>query len=403
MKSESALALDLAAALLQNALPDAIGPAFRTDLSQHLLRTPPAERPARKRDLQAAIADVDETINSVRAIHDVVTLMLNTLLRKRTALHHALQSPVHALPTEILQRIFSMLVYEARETDIAIALTHVCSSWRFVALGSGRLWEHVRARTTSSLSELVGRSAPHQFSLELQLSFILGLPEAPSGLPKIQLHPENARRLNLLCLSDPSVLRHLDFPDAAALPNLGGLQLEAGLSLDMTHFPSLPSGLTSVLNILIQNWDRPRCFMNNGSWPRLMSICFQSSSVTSVSRVLDEMIAPCLTTLFFVTMMDDYWTGSLDIMTQGPHSVNSVIIVDSSRFVYSFGRNFHLFPNLTSFTVVRLDEESRYSWVTLVSTYCAAFLSACVVDGHTYEFSAAMVAPCYKVNCGPGS
>ncbi|KAF8320378.1 hypothetical protein DL93DRAFT_1836534 [Clavulina sp. PMI_390] len=358
-------ALDSALSILQGAFSSIVGAPLHEELDYHISKTSPNDRPTRKRDLQAAIADVDETVNSVRAIHDVVTVMLNTLRKKRAAFYHALQSPVHSLPNELLQRIFSELLQEAEGSDIVVALTHVCSSWRSAALGSGRLWEHVKVRTASSLLELVAHSAPHPFSLDLELP--LGMSRGLSGSPMIYLLPKDAERLKSLSLGDSSILRRVGFPDSVILFNLQTLRLDAGLSLDFNPIPPLPSTLHSISKLMIHDWDRPRYVMNNSPWPQLTSIYFENSSVTSVARVLDRMAAPCLTNLFFAKMTDGFWTGFFNIMREPPRSIRSMSIIDSNHFIDAFATNFLLLPNLTSLTLVRLADETGCHWETLVS------------------------------------
>ncbi|KAF8320376.1 hypothetical protein DL93DRAFT_1836476 [Clavulina sp. PMI_390] len=363
--------LDSTLSTLEDALPNIIGVCFHEDVPLHTLKTAPTDRSARKRDLQAAIADVDQTIASVRAIHDVVALMLNTLQRKKASLHHALLSPVYALPTELLQRVFSMLAVEAGGSDVVIALTNVCSSWRSAALGSGRLWGQVKVRNVSMLSELVTRSAPHQFSLELQLP--LGLSRESSEPPMICLEPQAARRLSSLTLADSSILRRLEFPDSTLLSSLQTLQLNGGLSLDHDNLPSLPSAFNCISKLIIHNWDRPRCLMNNALWPNLTTIFFQNSSAVSVANVLGNMAAPRLINLSFAKMTNGFWTVGFNAIVSPPPNVRSINIVDSSHFIDTFASNFRLFPNLKSLALVRLDEERGCDWDMLVSASNAIF------------------------------
>ncbi|KAF8320379.1 hypothetical protein DL93DRAFT_1836865 [Clavulina sp. PMI_390] len=359
--------LDSALSVLQNARSAMADVPLQETLFDHVLRTTPSDRPTRRRHLQATMTEMDETINCVRAMHEVVASMLDTLRRKRADLHHALLSPTHSLPIELLQRVFSMVVGEAGRSDVVLPLTHVCSSWRLAALGSGHLWENIDLLKASSLSELAARSAPHPFSLELRLPLTWGLQQAPPNSQMIQFKLSDSSRLKHLSLSDASILSRLKFPNKSPFPNLESLSLEAGLIFDPNSLPPLPTALNSVVKLTIRHWDRPRCQMNNAQWPRLTSLYFKNSSVTSVMQVLDGIMAPHLSTLLFTQMMDGSWTGSNHIMGMPPRNIREIVVVDSSRFLDSFMGTLRFFPNLTSIVLARLGDASRYRWPALVS------------------------------------
>ena len=52
---------------------------------------------------------------------------------------------INRLPTELLSTIFAFLVEAelATESNAPVRLSHVCSTWRFTALGDAALWTHV--------------------------------------------------------------------------------------------------------------------------------------------------------------------------------------------------------------------------------------------------------------------
>ncbi|KAF8320389.1 hypothetical protein DL93DRAFT_1840678 [Clavulina sp. PMI_390] len=357
--------LDSAFSLLQDALSTLAAIKSHEDISHHVLRASPADRPSRRCGLQAALVNLDEVIDSAQAVHDTVTTILASLRRKKATFHHALYSPVHSLPVELLQHIFRMLAREAGRSGVVVTLTHVCSLWRAASLGSGRLWEHVNVRSTKFLSQLVARSQPHLFALELGLP--LGIPSHSTRSSMIQFDPQDVRRLSSLSISDPSILKLIDFPNDSLLPNLISLHINATLIRE-AHLPSIPHPLKSTLTMQIENWERPRCVMNDGPWPRLTRIFFQHTSPMSAVRVLDKMVAPSLETLIFANMTNELWSRTSPRMTLPLPAVQTIIMIDSSRFIDSFRRNFHLFPNLTSITLSYLDDERDYNWARILES-----------------------------------
>jgi hypothetical protein len=95
------------------------------------------------------------------------------------ALPQAQITPIHTLPYDILFDIFNLFTLPCPEVpslSVTFTLSHVCHSWRHVALTSPRLWTDLSIRLPWSrchpdhilwVQELISRS--NEFSLSLQL------------------------------------------------------------------------------------------------------------------------------------------------------------------------------------------------------------------------------------------
>ena len=113
----------------------------------------------------AAISTVDKGIDATR--HFVHSLLTR---------HNALV-PIFLLPTEILARVFHLLVREERPLSGRrnlgwIRVTHVCQHWRQVALDDSSLWAKIWGipKNTKWISEMLARAKDAPLDIEFSLS-----------------------------------------------------------------------------------------------------------------------------------------------------------------------------------------------------------------------------------------
>ncbi|KIK71303.1 hypothetical protein GYMLUDRAFT_326254 [Collybiopsis luxurians FD-317 M1] len=92
--------------------------------------------------------EIQRVLAEMRKMQDAVAAEKEALIAKRRRLE-AQKQPIHQLPAEILLEIFSQLVrYTSDAVSIEdqrtlVNLSHTCSSWRALCLGTSRLWTFI--------------------------------------------------------------------------------------------------------------------------------------------------------------------------------------------------------------------------------------------------------------------
>ena len=87
--------------------------------------------------------------------------------------------PFSALPTEIVLKIFSMVVIQAHyhadtgDQEPWYVVSHVCYSWRSIALADAQLWSHIDCRRPNEnyISEMLARSVPVFLKIKVSIGW----------------------------------------------------------------------------------------------------------------------------------------------------------------------------------------------------------------------------------------
>ncbi|KAA1467151.1 hypothetical protein DENSPDRAFT_228392 [Dentipellis sp. KUC8613] len=163
------------------------------------------------------ISSSQDSIYAAQAQLDAEIEAMKRAIRIFSARRNAMVSCLSRIPEDVLLQIFLFLVdddppkmvhhmYERRRSLGWIRVTHVCRSWREIALSNSCLWTHIEPDiTTDWLSETLSRSDPRPLKADLSL----GSTDANVTVDVLGNH---SRRLSQL---DIRIDRLIDFDDWA--------------------------------------------------------------------------------------------------------------------------------------------------------------------------------------------
>ncbi|KZT09445.1 uncharacterized protein LAESUDRAFT_748102, partial [Laetiporus sulphureus 93-53] len=97
--------------------------------------------------------DIDTQGQQLTAVAGRISLTLNNLRKRRNT-----ASPIHRLPQELLTIIFRLAARAGAHSDDIVAISHVCSLWREMALSDARLWTTIHIPSHSKACEFLRRS-----------------------------------------------------------------------------------------------------------------------------------------------------------------------------------------------------------------------------------------------------
>ncbi|KAF8308962.1 hypothetical protein DL93DRAFT_2158691 [Clavulina sp. PMI_390] len=335
----------------------------------HLLKTLTDQRSNRAQILREEIEEIELSIQSVSAIAHQVKVLLESLLNRRSNLIHALQSPVHALPTELMQYIFEIYMeINGRDSRLqaAVILSHVCSIWRSITLTTPNLWSIVKVSSAKEFVEIIKRSRP--LPLDLSLAY---LPEGgrsasmdgyTTNIPwEVRFEDQDLERLAALQIPRPFFLGNL-IPKESKLLNLAYLEVTGMDYLNIRHV--IPSALRSTrllkFNLCSGLFVRDAA---KGIWPQLqqLDICDCSPFVANVAlKVID---APHLERLEFRSIDQGSLTDHRFPFKPG---VRSLRISDSAGFVVQLRQWIGQFPKLESLELHLTEGDTSGKWWELL-------------------------------------
>lgn len=196
--------------------------------------------------LNAEIAKLQDALITVMNHRDAIQRVVDS--------HRALLSPVHRMPTEILQRIFSFCPHSKRNpvmhpSEAPLLLICISQRWRTVAMGTPELWSSIHIVGSQASGPIMALDANAECVMdwldrsgELPLNISLCSPEIrgngiPSWFLSASIRPYSWRRSQVeldICRSQISAFRGLTANDVPLLESL--------VLCDITPADQIPSG-----------------------------------------------------------------------------------------------------------------------------------------------------------------
>ncbi|KAF8308965.1 hypothetical protein DL93DRAFT_1806786 [Clavulina sp. PMI_390] len=357
--------------LLETNLTSLLSISLSQPGAYHLLETPSDQRSRRAIILKEEISETETSIQSVLAIARQVTVLLQSLQSRKFIRVHALQSLVHALPTELMKSIFEITL-ESNAIDsrlnAALILSRVCSTWRSIALTTPNLWSTVEVTGTQALTEIIKRSRP--LPLNLSVAYSPTKIQTPSGSSYITHAPwpgaiedQDVKRLSSLHVQGPSLLGHISIPNESNATNLVYLELMGKYAVSTEHV--VPSALRSPRVLDFNFW--PPDFASKiikGVWPRVQQIRIRSCSSAAANAILNAIEAPLLERLEFHSMEHSAAAEATFHLRPG---VRWICMSDSARFASQSRRWMRKFPGLERLEVHLTASDAASKWWELVS------------------------------------
>ncbi|KAF8308963.1 hypothetical protein DL93DRAFT_1806376 [Clavulina sp. PMI_390] len=339
--------------------------------THHLLKTPPDQRSSHAQILREEISDIESSIRSISAIDHQVKVLLESLRSRRSNLIHALQSPVHALPAELVKSIFEIsMESNARDSrlQVAVILSHVCSAWRSIALRTPSLWCTAKVSDRIVFDEIVKRSNP--LPLDLFIAWSPRLRQTSSGdaynrqVPRLAaFEDKDMKRLSSLSVHGTSLFEHISIPEESSPSDLVYLELMGRYSVSSECI--VPRTLQSPRILEFNSWHHPPISNTiKGVWPRLKQLNLRDCLPYVVSASLNAIEAPLLERLEFHAMGHFAMAGFNFSPRPG---VRSICMSDSAKFAGQFRRWMSNFPALESLELHLTASDMSSGWWKLVS------------------------------------
>ncbi|KAF8320387.1 hypothetical protein DL93DRAFT_2164007 [Clavulina sp. PMI_390] len=338
--------------------------------AQHLLKTSHDRRASHAKTLEDEIAEVDLSIQSVLAISNQIGAFLRRLQSRRSTLVHALQSPIYALPAEMLKSVFETVAREdtlVSSLHAAIVLSHVCSAWRDIVLTTPNLWSAAKVSRTDALSEIVKRSRP--LPLDLSVTCAPIIQRSSQGtmyikhLPwEVRLEDQDMRRLTSFHVEGLSLLEHLVIPNDCIPSNLNYIGFTRKYSVKDEC--SIPTAFRTSRAVEFNIWSLgPRIDVIRGSWPRMEWLIIRNCSSLVADAILDAVETPLLERIEFCAMERSTLVNPSFQPKTGVHSVR---LSDSAQFAGQFRAWIHKFPSLRSLGLDLTPNDMSSGWWNLL-------------------------------------
>ncbi|KAM5543179.1 hypothetical protein V8D89_003053 [Ganoderma adspersum] len=168
--------------------------------------------------LDAALRERSFSPEQVQDVTAGVARSLSTLHR-----YHNTLLPIGMLPPEVLIRVFDFIVSPPsdvhdvkphKQAEWAITLTHVCSSWRDVALSISRLWSQVVDEDSKLATLFLQRSR----TADIRLYASLSIPPSPPNYVWQDVIQNHSHRVHELHVRVSRVTPTEDFLNALSTP-----------------------------------------------------------------------------------------------------------------------------------------------------------------------------------------
>ncbi|KAF8314478.1 hypothetical protein DL93DRAFT_2097230 [Clavulina sp. PMI_390] len=241
----------------------------------------PLDKSVARERLHMAISQADDAILTAISLESKAQEILSELRiwRSRAA---NLDTPVSALPTELLQLIFEYVLVEDSSPWSRITLSHVCSSWRSASIGFAKMWTCIVIANTRDIPLLAAFNErtgllpidlrvtdPHIWD-GLMDDYIQGF--LLSRITEITRHTRNSTVEPSIAMIDPFQLNSLSLRGTgqfSTLPHnisllhrleLSQLELDdSNAGLVLPHLDFLHVGSTTIrsLSRLLRNIDSP--------------------------------------------------------------------------------------------------------------------------------------------------
>ncbi|KAF8287017.1 hypothetical protein DL93DRAFT_2234580 [Clavulina sp. PMI_390] len=209
------------------------------DLTPLLLTTTPEARHIRARELNAVIANLDESkalLASLRSTISSAQAKLNAFRARVTRTF----IPISAIPDEILGEIFALgiesSVVPRASTLLALSVSQVSGHWREVTLDAGRLWREVAIEAAAQypIVRLFATRARH-LRCKVYFEALRPFPQGV-GYNELKLWPPNSMAI------EPASAGFISELHFRCAPSLGALsvseELSALMNINRFHWSS---------------------------------------------------------------------------------------------------------------------------------------------------------------------